>query len=85
MKILNVICFVLLTKTVFSEIYDSYLNYYKDSSYSINSYKDIANTTWKEFFISENAKKLVKCIPANIDNDSELDLLVLDSETRLYW
>jgi hypothetical protein len=77
--------FLVYIGTAYSEIYDSYLNYYKDTSYSVNEYKDIANTTWKEFFISENARKLVKCIPAYIDNDSELDLLVLDSETRLYW
>jgi hypothetical protein len=79
------IIFIFFIKLALADIYDSYLNNYKDNSYMLTSYNDIANTTWKEFFISENARKLVKCIPAHIDSDAELDLLVLDSETRLYW
>jgi hypothetical protein len=75
---------LLLFEAVFS-IYDSYLNTYKSYVFNDNEYKDIANSTWKEYFISENIKNLVKCVPVFIDSDKELDLLVLDSETRLYW
>lgn len=68
-----------------SGTYDSYLNIYKDSIFSANKYIEIANTTWKESFISEDVINLVKCIPAYIDDDKDLDLLVLDSESKLYW
>jgi hypothetical protein len=80
---MKLILFVLI-KAVFS-IYDSYLNSYKSYVFSDNDYNDIANSTWKEYFISENIKNLVKCLPVFIDDDKELDLLVLDSATRLYW
>jgi hypothetical protein len=46
---------------------------------------DISNTTWKEFIISENITDLVKFIPAFIDLDNELDLIVLDFDSYLYW
>ena len=75
---------LILMKSIFC-LYDSYLNHYKTKIFKQNEFNDIANTTWKEFFISENVKNLVKCIPAYIDNDNEQDLLILDSETRLYW
>ena len=65
--------------------FDSYLNSYKSLEYSPNYYKDIANTTWQEIVVSDKLINLVKCQPLLIDSDSELDLLVLDSETRLYW
>jgi hypothetical protein len=68
-----------------NNIFDSYLNIYRENIFKKHQYKEIANTTWKEFFISENVTNLVKCIPAYIDDDKELDLLVLDSESRLYW
>lgn len=68
-----------------SSTYDSYLNIYKSNKFSANQFDDIANTTWKEFFVSENVTDLIKCIPFYIDDDKELDLLVLDSESRLYW
>ena len=75
---------ILLLKSI-STLYDSYLNEYKTKIFKQNEFNDIANTTWKEFFISENVKNLVKCIPAYVDKDNEQDLLILDSETRLYW
>jgi hypothetical protein len=68
-----------------SSTYDSYLNIYKNHKFSANDYQTIANSTWKEFSVSENVKDLIKCIPFYIDNDKELDLFVLDSESRLYW
>jgi hypothetical protein len=66
-------------------VYDSYLNMYKDNALNAHSWNDIANTTWKEFFVSENVTNLIKSLPVYIDDDRDLDLLVLDSETRLYW
>jgi hypothetical protein len=68
-----------------NKIYDSYLNIYKENTFSPHKYDDVANSTWKELFISENVTNLIKCVPVFIDNDKELDLLVLDSESRLYW
>jgi hypothetical protein len=65
--------------------FDSYLNAYKQNEFADNSYIKIANTTWKESYVIENVTNLVKYIPAYIDNDKELDLLVLDSESKLYW
>ncbi len=80
---MKIIIFVILK--IVTSVYDSYLNSYKSYIFNDNDYNDIANSTWKEYFISENIKNLVKCVPVYIDNDKELDLLVLDSETRLYW
>jgi hypothetical protein len=68
-----------------SSTYDSYLNVYKKNKFARNDYQEIANSTWKEFFVSENVTDLIKCIPFYIDDDKELDLFVLDAKSRLYW
>ena len=84
--ILLLINFIILISFANSNsVYDSYLNIYKENKLFSNKYYEIANTTWKEYFISENVTNLIKCVPVFIDNDKELDLLILDSESRLYW
>lgn len=85
MKLIVIHFFLLFYFIHASTVYDSYLNIYKEDEFSDLKYSEISNTTWKEFFISENVTNLIKCIPVYIDNDKELDLLVLDSESRLYW
>ena len=65
--------------------FDSFLNTYKNIEYYESSYNDITNSTWKEIVVADKLINLVKCVPAKIDYDKELDLIVLDSETRLYW
>ena len=76
---------VFLSYSTISLNFDSLLNRYNDKEYKANEYKDIANSTWKEIIVSDRLVNLVKCQPAFIDNDSELDIFVLDSETKLYW
>lgn len=65
--------------------FDSYLNSYKDTNYEINTEKDVSNSTWKEVVVADKLVNLIKCMPVYIDNDDDIDLLVLDSETKLYW
>lgn len=77
--------YMLIPITLSGKVYDSYLNIYKETVFSDQSFNEIANTTWKEFFISENVTNLIKCVPVFIDDDRDVDLLVLDSESRLYW
>jgi hypothetical protein len=64
---------------------DSVFNIYKKGSTSSHLYKEIANTTWKEYFISEKIKNMKKIIPCQINNDKELDLFVLDKSEQLFW
>lgn len=79
--------FVFFIQIYFSKSlnFDSLLNTYKTQEYYPNAYKDIANTTWKEIVVADRLINLVKCIPTFIDSDKDIDLLVLDSETKLYW
>ena len=85
--------YFLLFKLIYTELtFDSQIGIYKDQTLTSSNYKgilykwlDISNTTWKEFIISENITDLVKFIPAYIDNDYELDLIVLDFNSFLYW
>lgn len=84
----NIICiFSILVNFCFikSLNFDSLMNSYKTYEYYTHSYKDVANTTWKEIVIADRLVNLVKCQPAYVDSDKEIDLLVLDSETKLYW
>jgi hypothetical protein len=69
------------------DVFDSYLNIYKnkDQEYEKHIYKDVANTTWKEFYVTEKISNLNKAIPAYIDKDNELDLIVHEANSRLYW
>ena len=68
-------------------VFDSYLNIYKnkDQEYEKHIYKDVANTTWKEFYVTEKISNLNKAIPAYIDKDNELDLIIHETNSRLYW
>jgi hypothetical protein len=79
--------FSLLTNFSFVDClnFDSLMNSYKTYEYYTHSYKDVANTTWKEIVVADRLVNLVKCQPAYVDSDKEIDLLVLDSETKLYW
>lgn len=70
-----------------NQLFDSYLNTYKtkEQEYEKHIFKEVANTTWREFYISENITNLNKAIPAFLDNDKELDLIILETNSRLYW
>jgi len=71
----------------FQTIFDSYLNTYKtkEQEFEKHTYKDVANTTWREFYVTENITNLNKAIPAYLDNDKELDLIILETNSKLYW
>ncbi len=71
----------------FQMVFDSYLNIYKtkEQEFEKHIYKDIANTTWREFYITENISSLNKAVPAYLDNDRELDLIILETNSKLYW
>ena len=64
---------------------DSSFNIYKSGITNSHLYQEISNTTWKEFFISENIGGIKKFIPYYINQDKELDLFVQDSSAQLYW
>ena len=64
---------------------DSAFNIYKSGITNSHLYQEIANTTWKEFFVSENIENIKKFIPYYINPDKELDLFVQDSSAQLYW
>lgn len=81
----NLLLFFMIISICKSLLLDSHLDYYSSTEYTINDYKDIYNTTWKETVIADKLTKMVKCQPLFIDSDYEKDLLVLDSQTRLYW
>lgn len=77
---------LLFIKTSIAKVaYDSYFNLYKEIPFISHKYQDISNSTWKEYFISENISNFVKLTPFYIDSDSELDLFVQDSHSKLYW
>jgi hypothetical protein len=64
---------------------DSLFNIYKTGITNSHLYKEIANTTWKEYFISEEIKNLKKVVPCHINSDQELDLFVQDHSDQLFW
>jgi len=64
---------------------DTAFNIYKSGITNSHLYQEIANTTWKEFFVSENIENIKKFIPYYINPDKELDLFVQDSSAQLYW
>lgn len=82
---MQIFILVLIIKCGFGLRFDSLVNNYRTTEYYHYSQQDITNSTWKEVVVADRLINLIKCIPAHIDLDSELDLLVLDSETRLYW
>ena len=64
---------------------DSVFNIYKSRITNSHLYQEISNTTWKEYFVSENIQNIKKFIPYYINPDKELDLFVEDSSAQLYW
>ena len=64
---------------------DSVFNIYKSGITNSHLYQEISNTTWKEYFVSENIQNIKKFIPYYINPDKELDLFVEDSSAKLYW
>ena len=73
-------------KTIINKIsLDSLFNIYKADITNNHLYKEIANTTWKEYFISEQIKNLKKIVPCHINTDNELDLFVQDHSDQLFW
>ena len=73
-------------KNILSKIsLDSSFNIYKSGITNSHLYQEISNTTWKEFFISENIQNIKKFFPYYINTDKELDLFVEDSSAQLYW
>ena len=86
-KILLFIVFQLAcTKIINNKIsLDSLFNIYKSDITNSHLYRDITNTTWKEYFISEKIKNLKKILPCHINTDNELDLFVQDHTDQLFW
>ena len=86
-KILFFIVFQLAcTKIINNKIsLDSLFNIYKSDITNSHLYKEITNTTWKEYFISEKIKNLKKIFPLHINSDKELDLFVQDHSDQLFW
>ena len=73
-------------KNILSKVsLDCAFNIYKSGITNSHLYQDISNTTWKEFFISENIENVKKFIPFYINPDKELDLFVEDSSAQLFW
>ena len=91
MNNLNKIILFLLFQIISSKIMttktslDTLFNIYKTDITNSHLYKEISNTTWKEYFISENIKNLKKIRPFHINSDHELDLFVQDHSDQLFW
>ena len=77
---------IVSSKNILSRVsLDTSFNIYKSAITNSHLYQEISNTTWKEFFISENIQNIKKFIPFYINQDKELDLFVEDSSAQLYW
>ena len=91
MKHLNIIFLIFLIQFIYSRIsttktsLDTLFNIYKTQITNSHLYQEISNTTWKEYFISENIKNLKKIVPCHINSDQELDLFVQDHSDQLFW
>ena len=91
MKHLNIIFLLFLIQFISSRItttktsLDTLFNIYKTQITNSHLYQEISNTTWKEYFISENIKNLKKIVPCHINSDQELDLFVQDHSDQLFW
>ena len=88
--LIAIILFVLINissqKNMLSKVsLDCAFNIYKSGITNSHLYQDISNTTWKEYFISENIENVKKFIPFYINPDKELDLFVEDSSAQLFW
>ena len=85
-KVFLVILFQFITsKNIINKFaLDSLFNIYKSDISNSHLYKEITNTTWKEFYISEviNLKKIAPC---HINSDQELDLFIQDHSDHLFW
>ena len=64
---------------------DTSFNIYKSGIINSHLFQEISNTTWKEFYVSENIQNIKKFVPYYINKDKELDLFVEDSSAQLYW
>ena len=91
MKHLNLLILLFLIQSIFSKIIssktslDTLFNIYKTEITNSHLYQEISNTTWKEYFVSENIKNLKKIVPCHINSDQELDLFVQDHSDQLFW
>ena len=91
MKHINLIFLLFLIQSIFSKIIstktslDTLFNIYKTEITNSHLYQEISNTTWKEYFVSENIKNLKKIVPCHINSDQELDLFVQDHSDQLFW
>ena len=84
--LLLVLIQIVSSKNILSRVsLDTSFNIYKSAITNSHLYQEISNTTWKEFFISENIQNIKKFIPFYINQDKELDLFVEDSSAQLYW
>ena len=91
MNKLNIIFLFILFSFISSKIInnrialDSLFNIYKTGITNSHLFKEISNTTWKEYFISEKIKNLKKITPLHINSDKELDLFAQDHSDQLFW
>ena len=84
--LLLVLIQIVSSKNILSRVsLDTSFNIYKSAITNSHLYQEISNTTWKEFFISENIQNIKKFVPFYINGDKELDLFVEDSSAQLYW
>ena len=84
--LLLVLIQIVSSKNILSRVsLDTSFNIYKSGITNSHLYQEISNTTWKEFFISENIQNIKKFVPFYINGDKELDLFVEDSSAQLYW
>ena len=72
-------------KTLSRVSLDTSFNIYKSGIINSHLFQEISNTTWKEFYVSENIQNIKKFVPYYINKDKELDLFVEDSSAQLYW
>lgn len=85
MKTFILISLLFLTFTYEKIIFDSFFDIYKTNTFKPHLFKEMSNTTWKEYFIAENISNLIKITPYYIDSDTDLDLFIQDSAAQLSW
>ena len=80
-----ILSFVTIAIVNMKMIFDSFFDIYKTTTFRPHLFKEMSNTTWKEYFIAEKISNLAKITPYNIDNDKDLDLFIQDSIAQLSW